>query len=127
MLNVLLVEDDQDLALTIVQYLDIHGVRCDNASNGVSGLQLIRNNHYDVILLDLNLPRMDGLSVCREVRREGNDTSILMLTARDELSDKVDGFESGTDDYLVKPFELQEMLVRVRSLAKRKSGQVQRL
>ncbi len=127
MLNVLLVEDDQDLALTIVQYLDIHGVRCDNASNGVSGLQLIQNNHYDVILLDLNLPRMDGLSVCREVRREGNDTSILMLTARDELSDKVDGFESGTDDYLVKPFELQEMLVRVRSLAKRKSGQVQRL
>ncbi|MEQ5835776.1 response regulator transcription factor [Marinobacter sp. NFXS9] len=127
MLSVLLVEDDQDLAMTIVQYLEIQQIRCDHASNGVAGLQLIRTNRYDVILLDLNLPRMDGLSVCREVRRSGDDTSILMLTARDQLADKVEGFESGTDDYLVKPFELQELLVRIRALAHRRSGQVQRL
>nr|WP_204355896.1 response regulator transcription factor [Marinobacter bohaiensis] len=127
MLNVLLVEDDRDLAMTIVQYLDIQQIRCDHASNGASGLQLIRDNRYDVILLDLNLPRLDGLSVCREVRQAGDDTSILMLTARDQLADKVEGFESGTDDYLVKPFELQEMLVRIRALAHRRSGQVQRL
>lgn len=126
-LNVLLVEDDRDLAMTIVQYLEIHKIRCDHASHGVSGLQLIRDNRYDVILLDLNLPRLDGLSVCREVRQAGNDTSILMLTARDQLTDKVEGFESGTDDYLVKPFELQELLVRIRALAHRRSGQVRRL
>lgn len=127
MLNVLLVEDDRDLAMTIVQYLEIQQIRCDHASNGASGLQLIRDNRYDVILLDLNLPRLDGLSVCREVRRTGDDTSILMLTARDQLADKVEGFESGTDDYLVKPFELQEMLVRIRALGHRRSGQVRRL
>lgn len=125
MLNVLLVEDDQDLAMTIVQYLEIHQIHCDHASNGASGLQLIRTYSYNVILLDLNLPRLDGLSVCREARRAGIDTSILMLTARDQLADKVEGFESGTDDYLVKPFELQEMLVRIRALALRRSGQVQ--
>ncbi len=126
-LSVLLVEDDLDLAMTIVDYLALQDVRCDHAGNGASGLQLIRDHRYDVILLDLNLPRLDGLTVCREVRSAGDDTSILMLTARDQLADKVEGFESGTDDYLVKPFALQEMLVRVRALAQRRSGQVRLL
>jgi len=123
MLDILLVEDDQDLAATLVQYLALENIRCDHASNGVSGLELAQQRDYDALLLDLNLPRMDGLSVCQRLRNQGNDTPILMLTARDQLADKLDGFNAGTDDFLVKPFELQELVVRVKALARRRSGQ----
>lgn len=123
MLNALLVEDDLDLAQTIVQYLELEQIRCDHASNGVAGLNLARKERYDVLLLDLNLPRLDGLSVCERLRADGDDTPVLMLTARDRLEDKIDGFRAGTDDYLVKPFELQELVVRVHALARRRSGQ----
>ncbi len=78
-INVLLVEDDIDLASTVVDYLEIEGISCDHAANGVQGLSLINANHYQVILLDLNLPRLDGLSVCQKVRENSNDTPILML------------------------------------------------
>ncbi len=124
MLNALLVEDDLDLAQTIVQYLELEQIRCDHASNGVAGLNLARRERYDVLLLDLNLPRLDGLSVCERLRADGDDTPVLMLTARDRLEDKIDGFRAGTDDYLVKPFELQELVVRLHALARRRSGQV---
>lgn len=123
MLSVLLVEDDIDLAQTVVQYLELEQIQCDHASNGVSGLNLMQQHRYQVLLLDLNLPRMDGIKVCKELRQQGNDTPILMLTARDQLADKVDGFEAGTDDYLVKPFELQELVVRINALSRRRSGQ----
>lgn len=126
-INVLLVEDDIDLASTVVDYLEIEGISCDHASNGVQGLALIEANIYHVVLLDLNLPRLNGLSVCQKVRESGNDTPILMLTARDSLSDKVSGFNVGTDDYLVKPFEIEELLVRVQALSKRRSGQMSTL
>lgn len=124
MLNVLLIEDDIDLANTVVQYLELENIHCDHASNGVSGLQLMRQEHYDALLLDLNLPRLDGLSVCEQLRANGNDTPILMLTARDQLQDKIAGFGVGTDDYLVKPFALQELVVRLQALARRRSGQI---
>lgn len=127
MLNVLLVEDDFDLAETVIDYLAIESISCDYASNGVAGLNLLRAMSYDVVLLDLNLPRLDGLNLCRELRSGGNDTPVLMLTARDRLDDKIDGFEAGTDDYLVKPFELRELVVRIHALARRRSGQVQLL
>ena len=123
MLSVLLVEDDIDLAQTVVQYLELEQIQCDHASNGVSGLNLMQQHRYQVLLLDLNLPRMDGIKVCKELRQQGNDNPILMLTARDQLADKVDGFEAGTDDYLVKPFELQELVVRINALSRRRSGQ----
>ena len=123
MLNILLVEDDLDLAATLVQYLALENIRCDHANNGLSGLQLAQQHSYDALLLDLNLPRLDGLSVCQRLRNQGNDTPILMLTARDQLADKLDGFNAGTDDFLVKPFELQELVVRVQALARRRSGQ----
>lgn len=126
-INVLLVEDDIDLASTIVDYLEIEGISCDHAANGVQGLSLIEANQYQVILLDLNLPRLDGLSVCQKVRKNSNDTPILMLTARDSLKDKVAGFDAGTDDYLVKPFEIEELLVRIIALSKRRSGQASTL
>lgn len=127
MLSLLLVEDDLDLAETIVQFLGLEGMRCDHAGNGVHGLSLVRREHYDVLLLDLNLPRLDGLSLCQRLRADGDDTPVLMLTARDGLDDKIDGFRAGTDDYLVKPFALEELSVRVQALARRRSGQVRRL
>ena len=126
-LDMLLIEDDQDLAATVIQFLNIEGIRCDHAGNGLQGLTLSSQHRYDVILLDLNLPRLDGISLCQRLRQAGNDTPVLMLTARDQLADKLEGFSAGTDDFLVKPFELQELLVRVQALARRRSGQVRLL
>jgi DNA-binding response OmpR family regulator len=127
MLTTLLIEDNLDLANTVVDYLSLENINCDYASNGVSGLKLALENHYDVLLLDLNLPQLDGLSVCEQLRHAGIDTPVLMLTARDQLKDKIAGFQAGTDDYLVKPFELQELVVRLQALSRRRSGQVQLL
>lgn len=127
MLSVLLIEDDLDLAATVIQYLELENIQCDHANNGISGLNLLSQNNYDALLLDLNLPRMDGISLCEKIRAEGNDTPVLMLTARDQLSDKIQGFQAGTDDFLVKPFALEELVLRVQSLTRRRSGQVTRL
>lgn len=126
-ISVLLVEDDFDLAATVVQYLELEGMVCDYAMNGEEGFNLIKKNSYDVVLLDVMLPRMDGLAVCTRMRREGHDLPVLMLTARDTLDDKLAGFRAGTDDYLVKPFELAEVVARIQVLAQRKSGQMRRL
>lgn len=123
MLDVLLVEDDHDLATTVVQYLELESIQCDHASNGISGLQFVQNHDYDALLLDLNLPRLDGLAFCQKLRDMGHDIPVLMLTARDQLQDKLDGFRAGTDDFLTKPFELDELVVRVKALTRRRSGQ----
>lgn len=125
MMNVLIVEDDIDLARTVAEYLELEGISCDYASNGLAGLNLAKGNHFDVILLDINLPGLDGLSICQQLREEGNDTPILMMTALDQLDDKIEGFQMGTDDYLVKPFELKELTARIKALARRRSGQAQ--
>ncbi len=121
---VLLVEDDLDLAITVIDYLKLENIECDHAANGTACLQLIQNNHYDVILLDVNMPRMDGLTVCKELRDQGNDTAVLILTARDTLEDKLAGFKAGSDDYMVKPFEMSELVARIQVLSKRRSGQI---
>lgn len=127
MLTALLIEDDYDLANTVIDYLSLENIECDHASNGVSGLIFIEQNRYDIILLDLNLPRLDGLKVCEQLRKTGTDTPVLMLTARDQLKDKLAGFNAGTDDYLIKPFELEELVVRIHALSRRRSGQVRLL
>lgn len=127
MLKLLLAEDDLDLAQTLVQYLELEGFICDHVSNGIAGLNLIKQNSYDVLLLDINMPRLDGLGLCQQLRDQGNDTPVLMLTARDQLDDKLQGFRAGTDDYLVKPFDMEELVVRVRALSLRRSGQIQKL
>ncbi|OUR59755.1 two-component system response regulator [Colwellia sp. 39_35_sub15_T18] len=120
---VLLVEDDIDLATTIIDYLQLEDIICDHAANGAACLQLIYENQYDVILLDVNMPRMDGLTVCKTLREQGVETAILMLTARDTLEDKLAGFHAGSDDYMVKPFEMLELVARIQVLSKRRSGQ----
>jgi DNA-binding response OmpR family regulator len=127
MLNLLLAEDDLDLAQTLVQYLELEGFICDHVSNGIAALNLIKQNSYDVLLLDINMPRLDGLGLCQRIREQGNDIPVLMLTARGQLDDKLLGFNAGTDDYLVKPFEMEELLARVRALSHRRSGQVRKL
>ena len=127
MISVILIEDDLDLAQTVMDYLQLEAISCDHASNGAAGLNLLEQNYYDVLLLDLNLPRIDGLTVCERLRSEGSDIPVLMLTARDQLIDKQAGFAAGTDDYLVKPFELKELVMRIQALSRRRSGQTQLL
>lgn len=126
-MNLLLVEDDRDLAASVADYLALEGIECDHAYNGQAGLNLACDNSYDVILLDLMLPRMSGLNVCENLRERGIDTPILMLTARDTLADKIAGFRAGTDDYLVKPFAMEELTIRALALSRRRSGQMQKL
>ncbi|MCO4757818.1 MAG: response regulator transcription factor [Oceanospirillaceae bacterium] len=126
-MHVLLVEDDRDLAASVADYLALEQIDVDHAYNGQAGLTLANTGHYDVLLLDLMLPRMDGLTLCEKLREQGVDTPVLMLTARDTLDDKVAGFRAGTDDYLVKPFAMEELIVRIQALAKRRSGQMRKL
>ena len=118
--RILIVEDNPDIAANIGDYLDEIGHTVDFAGDGITGLHLAIVNEFDAIVLDLALPGMDGLEVCRKLRQEaGKNTPVLMLTARDRLEDKLAGFETGADDYLVKPFELQEVEARLRVLTSR--------
>jgi DNA-binding response OmpR family regulator len=119
-MRVLIIEDNPDIAANLGDYLEDHGHTVDFAGDGVTGLHLAVVNSFDAIVLDLALPGMDGLEVCRKLRSEaGKDTPVLMLTARDRLEDKLAGFDTGADDYLVKPFELQEVEARLKVLSSR--------
>ncbi len=122
-MNILVIEDDADIASNIGQYFEDKGHQLDFAYSGTQGLALAIGQRFDLIILDLMLPGKDGISVCREFRQQSNhDTPILMLTARDTLEDKITGFEAGSDDYLVKPFSLRELEVRVLALTRRGSA-----
>jgi DNA-binding response OmpR family regulator len=125
--KVILIEDNTDLSATIADFLKLEGIHCDYATNGLSGLSLVMNNEYNVIVLDLNLPKLGGLRLCEHLRELGIETPVIMLTAKDKLHDKIAGFKAGTDDYLVKPFEIEELLARITALSTRKSGQVHKL
>jgi len=119
-MHVLVIEDHADLAENIGDFLEESGHTVDFAADGLGGLHLALTESYDVLILDLTLPGMDGLTVCRRLREEGEvDTPILMLTARDTLSDKLEGFDAGADDYLVKPFALPELEARLLALGRR--------
>lgn len=123
-LRILLVEDHEDIAENIADYLEARGHMLDFALNGVQGLHLALTQPYDVLVLDIMLPGMDGLTLCRNLRAsQAPRVPVLMLTARDTLPDKIAGFESGTDDYLVKPFALQELEVRLYALVSRTNRQ----
>jgi DNA-binding response OmpR family regulator len=121
--SLLLIEDHRDIAESIVDFLEPRGYAVDYAADGITGLHLAVTNPYDVIVLDVMLPGIDGLSVCRRIREEARrETPILMLTARDTLEDKITGLDAGADDYLVKPFELRELEARLRSMVRRHRG-----
>jgi DNA-binding response OmpR family regulator len=123
--SVLLIEDNRDIAEMVGSYLEARGYQLDYAADGVTGLHLSVVNDYDVILLDLMLPGMDGLSVCRKLREEAHrDTPLLMLTARDTQQDKIGGLDAGADDYLVKPFDIRELEARLRALVRRRRGSI---
>ena len=120
MYKILVIEDNPDIVANIYAFFEPKGFELDNAHNGYSGLTLAANNRYDVILLDVMLPGMDGTKLCKKLREELHDkTPVLMLTARDTISDKVAGFDSGADDYLVKPFSLVELECRIKALIRR--------
>ncbi|KEZ78006.1 response regulator transcription factor [Salinisphaera hydrothermalis] len=119
-MRVLIVEDDPTLAANLGEYLEEQGDEPDYASDGRIGLQLCATESYDALILDLRLPRLDGISLCRRLRQEqGVNTPILMLTARDTVEDRIEGFEAGTDDYLVKPFSLRELYLRLSAIVRR--------
>lgn len=119
-LSILIIEDNAQLAANLYDYLEGCGHTLDAAPDGVSGLHLASSRDYDAIVLDWNLPRLDGLTVLRRLRGEAKKkVPVIMLTARDQLADKIDGFEAGLDDYLVKPVALAEIEIRLRSLVAR--------
>ena len=122
-MRILVIEDNSDIAANIGDYLEEKGHVVDFAGDGVTGLHLAVVHEFDAIVLDLTLPGMDGLELCRKLRQEARrQTPVLMLTARDALEQKLTGFDSGADDYMVKPFALQELEARLQVLARRGKG-----
>lgn len=122
-MQVLIIDDEVDILSTLIDQLSLHNITADCAYNGQQGAHLALENHYDVIVLDVMMPKQDGLQTCRELRAAGCSVPIIFLTARDTLEDKIAGFEAGGDDYLIKPFAMDELLCRVQALAKRISRQ----
>jgi len=122
MTRVLLIEDNRDLAATLWDYLESHGFVVDHASDGMRGLHRALTEDHDLMVLDVGLPKLDGLEVCRQLRAAGRQLPVLMLTGRDTLTDKLHGFGEGADDYLVKPFELKELLARLQAMMRRSQG-----
>jgi DNA-binding response OmpR family regulator len=117
--KVLIVEDDRDIAKLVEMHVTDLGCKCEVANDGEVGLEKALKNRYDLIILDLMLPGVDGLEICKEIRSEKNYTPILMLTSRSEEFDKVLGLEFGADDYLTKPFSVRELLARVKAIFRR--------
>jgi DNA-binding response OmpR family regulator len=122
-MRVLIVEDQPNVSNYVKRALEEQGYAVDLARNGREALDWARVVEFDLVVLDIMLPEVDGISVCRGLRSQGNQAAILMLTARDTVDDLVTGLDAGADDYLVKPFELKELLARLRALARRRAGQ----
>ena len=120
-MNILLVEDEEGLVFTLTDRLESEGYKVTAARDGEQGLSIGLNNSFDVIILDIMLPKKNGLDVCRDLRQKGITTPILMLTAKGETVDKVVGLKLGADDYLTKPFEVIELLARIEALLRRSS------
>lgn len=119
--KILLVEDDPDILTVLRDQLQLDGYEVETATSGKKALAIFHRFNPDLVLLDLNLPDMDGLRVCKNIRGKTKDTAIIMVTARDALCDKVRGFETGCDDYIVKPFEYLEVQARIKAVLRRKA------
>ncbi|AKX45240.1 XRE family transcriptional regulator [Thiopseudomonas alkaliphila] len=127
-MRILVIEDNRDILSNILDYLQLKGFTVDCAQDGLSGLHLAVSNSYDLIVLDIMLPGIDGYQVCQRLRQDAqNHTPIIMLTARDALDDRLQGLNAGADDYLVKPFALSELVARIQAVLRRSSGSVKRL
>ncbi|HEY9712271.1 MAG TPA: response regulator transcription factor [Chroococcales cyanobacterium] len=122
MAKILMVEDDRALRETVDKWLTFEHHRVEIVDNGESALESLKFYKYDLIILDLNLPKVSGLEVCKQFRQSGGVTPILMLTGKDKIEEKEEGFDLGADDYLTKPFHLKELSVRVRALLRRPQG-----
>ena len=118
-MRILVVEDEQDLCETLAEGLELDGYAVDKCFDGLEAYELICVEPYDLIVLDLNLPGMDGMEVLRKVRKQDKDIKILILSARSTVSDKVTGLDEGANDYLAKPFDFEELEARVRNLLRR--------
>ncbi|WP_202971838.1 response regulator transcription factor [Cognaticolwellia aestuarii] len=121
-MKVLLVEDCQNVAEVVFDYFEASDISLDYAATGTLGLYLAQTQKFDCIVLDIMLPGLDGISLCQQLRAEGNNTPIIMLTARDTNSDMLSGLREGADDYIIKPFNLELLEARIHSLIRRNSG-----
>lgn len=121
--KLLIVEDEKKIANTLKKGLTENGYHVDIAFDGLIGKRLFDSNEYDLIILDINLPGMNGFELCKAIRNSNQQIPIIMLTAMNTTEDKIEGFDTGTDDYMIKPFEFKELLVRIRALLKRTMNQ----
>ena len=122
-MRILVIEDNRDILANVLDYLQLKGYSVDCAQDGLSGLHLASTGHYDLIVLDIMLPGIDGYQVCKRLREDAhNEVPILMLTARDTLEQRLQGLNAGADDYLVKPFALSELVARIEAILRRTQG-----
>ncbi|MEB2326786.1 MAG: response regulator transcription factor [Pseudomonas sp.] len=122
-MRILVIEDNRDILANVLDYLELKGYVVDCAQDGLGGLHLAATQDYDLIVLDVMLPGIDGYQVCKRLREDaGRDTPIIMLTARDALADRLQGLGVGADDYLVKPFALSELVARIEAILRRSQG-----
>ena len=122
-MRILVIEDNRDILANVLDYLQLKGYSVDCAQDGLSGLHLATTDHYDLIVLDIMLPGVDGYQVCKRLREDArSEVPILMLTARDALEDRLNGLRAGADDYLVKPFALSELVARIEAILRRSQG-----
>ncbi|MFZ6025186.1 MAG: response regulator transcription factor [Bacteroidota bacterium] len=121
--KLLIIEDEKKIANTLKKGLTENGYHADVAFDGIIGKRLFDSNDYDLIILDINLPGMNGFELCKAIRNNNQQIPIIMLTAMNTTEDKIEGFDTGTDDYMIKPFQFKELLVRIRALLKRTMNQ----
>lgn len=120
-MRILVVEDDKDISFAICKVLKLNNFYTDAVYDGVEALEYLDYDEYDCVILDLMMPKLDGLSTLKKMRQSGNDTPVIILTAKSDVNDKVDGLDAGADDYLSKPFSMKELVARVKALTRRKN------
>lgn len=121
-MRILLVEDNRDILANLTDYLELKGYTVDCAQDGMTGMHLAATESYDLAVLDVMMPGIDGFTLCQRLRETRNNLPVIMLTARDTLNDRLQGFSAGADDYLVKPFELSELAARIEAVLRRTRG-----
>ena len=123
-MKILLAEDEVDLNNVVTRYLKKNGYSVDSVLDGEEALDYLEYSEYDLVILDIMMPKVDGFEVIKKLRDKGNHTSVLMLTARDSADDKVKGLDLGADDYIVKPFDFNELMARIRAVMRRNTATV---